>query len=495
MVELKKYFDYVLSNYLLLENANFSRDMKYYKVIVNNIPSEISKLVDNKKYKIYGSCGKGTKSASPYVTIMDRTITTTPQIGLFVDFIFKSDMSGFYLAIDQGIKGIKQKYGNKASKEIVKKAGTFFKNNLSEFKGFKPELTSDNVKEGSLEDGYDDTRIIAKYYSINNFTNEELINDLKTIMSLYEELIEKMNNKSYDDIIESIIDSSSWPSIYKKIALKVLEYNNDHSALINLMYDILIELDLFSDNDEKNCNLDKFNGVRCRYDDIDPFSFMNRLDIFSEKNRKGFIKLFQEKTGLNVCVPDNFDGIPSVNPKNTFFIRFKDERDNDDVSDFWKMFEIAVKYLDDSSDVVKEQFISYYDKCISKPGCSYNLTMGLFRIDANYYLNLDSTNRMFIKKEFGIDITKCPSGKEYLDLIDLIKEKINQSEKYNSIIDFSKKAWLNKRNTSVNYWTYSPGENASEWEYCLNNNKIVIGWDLLGELTKYNSKEDFAQAI
>ena len=204
MVELKKYFDYVLNNYLLPENGSFSSQMEYYKVIVNRIPEEIGKLFDNKKYKIYGSCGKGAKSASPYVAISDRSITTSTQRGIYVDFIFKSDMSGFYLTIDQGITNIKEKYGNKIAKEKAQQAAEFFRSKISDFKVFEEGLVSGHTKSGSLEEGYENTRVIAKYYELDNYTDEEIIKDLNNIMEIYDEIVRNMNGKSYDEIIDNL---------------------------------------------------------------------------------------------------------------------------------------------------------------------------------------------------------------------------------------------------------------------------------------------------
>ena len=494
-MDLKKYFDYVLDNYLLPENLKFSSEKEYYKVIVNYIPGEIIRYLGSSNYSVSGSCGKGTRSSSPYVAIMNNKITSTTQKGIYVDFIFKSDMSGFYLTIDQGIKNIKEEFGNKKSSEIARQAAVYFRKMISDFKGFEIGLVSGHVKKGSLEEGYENTRVIAKYYDKDNYTNDELIEDLKNIMEIYDEITEKMNGLSYDEIVKSINKSFSWESVYKEIAVKVLEFKNNHQALIDLMYEILSELGLFNDNDEKNCNLDNVDGVRCRYDDFDPFSFMNRLDIYKNENRKGFIKLFQNKTGLEEKIPDNFDGIPSVNPQSSCFIRFKNDNRTKDVKDYWNLFEIAIKYSQNQSDSLRNEFIKYYDECISKPGCSFNLTMGLFRIDPNFYINLDSTNRQFIKKEFNIDITKCPNGEKYLSILNDIKKLIADSEKYESMIDFSKNAWINKIDSEINYWTYSPGEGGSEWDYCFSNKKMVLGWDMLGSLDKYNSRDEISNAL
>ena len=39
-------------------------------------------------------------------------------------------------------------------------------------------------------------------------------------------------------------------------------------------------------------------------------------------------------------------------------------------------------------------------------------------------------------------------------------------------------------------WLYSPGENASKWDMCLSQNLMCIGWDEMGNLLDYSSKED-----
>ncbi|QVJ82227.1 EVE domain-containing protein [Xylanibacter ruminicola] len=45
------------------------------------------------------------------------------------------------------------------------------------------------------------------------------------------------------------------------------------------------------------------------------------------------------------------------------------------------------------------------------------------------------------------------------------------------------------------YWTFSPGENASKWQLCVNDGIICIGWDALGDLSQYASREDMRLEI
>lgn len=48
---------------------------------------------------------------------------------------------------------------------------------------------------------------------------------------------------------------------------------------------------------------------------------------------------------------------------------------------------------------------------------------------------------------------------------------------------------------SSKYWLYAPGENANKWEEFYENNIIGLGWDEIGDLNKYSSREDIKKAL
>ncbi len=286
MIELKKYFDYVLDNYLLPENGTFSSNMEYYKVIVNKIPEEIGKLFDNRKYKIYGSCGKGAKSASPYIAILDRNITTSTQRGIYVDFIFKSDMSGFYLTIDQGITSIKEKYGNKASEEKAKNAANYFRSLVSDLGIFKAGLVSVHIKSGSLEEGYENARVIAKYYDAKNYNNDEVVNDLKNIMRIYDEIVEKMNGKSYEEIIQSLDETDKSGKQYWTYSPGEGGSEWDYCVKNNKM---VIGFDLVGDLTKYDSRDSLANQLRKVYGKENPYNDISACDDFVNKLKPGDI--------------------------------------------------------------------------------------------------------------------------------------------------------------------------------------------------------------
>ena len=130
----------------------------------------------------------------------------------------------------------------------------------------------------------------------------------------------------------------TWVPVFNDIAYKLLEFKNDRKRLVEIMYEILEELNLFKETDERNCNFDKYKGQRCKYDDFDPFSFMNRLAIYGPEYRNKFIKKFQEKTSMIINVPEDYDGVPSVHPQLSCMLQFKDDRKENDINDFWGFF-------------------------------------------------------------------------------------------------------------------------------------------------------------
>lgn len=48
---------------------------------------------------------------------------------------------------------------------------------------------------------------------------------------------------------------------------------------------------------------------------------------------------------------------------------------------------------------------------------------------------------------------------------------------------------------TVHYWIYSPGDNASIWDECYDEGIMAIGWDKIGDLRSYTSKEEMKQAM
>ena len=48
---------------------------------------------------------------------------------------------------------------------------------------------------------------------------------------------------------------------------------------------------------------------------------------------------------------------------------------------------------------------------------------------------------------------------------------------------------------TTHYWLYAPGDGAAIWDECYENGFMAIGWDEIGDLSTYKSKEDMKQAM
>lgn len=53
----------------------------------------------------------------------------------------------------------------------------------------------------------------------------------------------------------------------------------------------------------------------------------------------------------------------------------------------------------------------------------------------------------------------------------------------------------NEQQSKNKYWLYSPGENASNWDELYDAGIMGIGWDLIGDLSKYDSQDDIDNAL
>ena len=282
------------------------------------------------------------------------------------------------------------------------------------------------------------------------------------------------------------MDNFTWVKVYNKIAHKIVEYKSNVTLFTEIMYKSLEDAGLMY-SEEKGSNLDNDGEKRCRYEEIDPISFMNRFEMYSDSNRKKLIEAFEKNTNMEIEIPRDFDGLPATNPKMSAIIRFKDSREKEDVPNIWELFDIALNGdLENEND--RRRFIEYYDKVLSKPCAKFNVSIGLFKIRPDVFLNLDSTNRGYINKRFGIRINNCPNGEDYLKLINEIKMKIEKENK--SLIDFSYDAWKDRVNLEKRYWIYSPGESSRLWNECIEQGIMSLGWDEIGNLEQYKNVQE-----
>ena len=75
------------------------------------------------------------------------------------------------------------------------------------------------------------------------------------------------------------MNNFTWVEIYNKIAHKIMEYKEKPKEFVDLMYKCLEEAGVMN-SEMKGSNLDRDSDKRCRYEEIDPISFMIRFDMY-----------------------------------------------------------------------------------------------------------------------------------------------------------------------------------------------------------------------
>ena len=306
------------------------------------------------------------------------------------------------------------------------------------------------------------------------------------------------------------INNYAWVEFYSELATKLLEYTNDRQTLIVKLQNVYTTIDM------KLPKLEKDNTLR----DIDPFTIFGLFNKgITKENRIKIIKGIANEFSILAEVPERFDGIPVLNNQKATFYYFIGDREEQDIDNLWNLFEAAQKYADDPSVENKATFIKYYDTCLQQKGIRWNITMGLYWIRPYKFINLDSTNREFIRNSKNMPnsfivslegLKQVPSGEKYLKICescDSILESGNYQ--YQNFPELSYLAWQttsqnyknsedimsDKKVDSVRYWLYSPGTNASKWDEFYRDGIIAIGWGQIGDLNAFSTKDEMKKKM
>ncbi len=161
------------------------------KIIRKILPKELDEQTKlPEKYKIVGSAGKGNFSEVPWIVVLDKEITDTPQTGYYIAYLFDADMKGVHLSLGIGWTQFEEKFGSQkvARMEIEKMTERLqyhLYSGLKDFNFDKIDLYANN----NLGKGYARGHVCGKYYPINAVpTDEIIISDLWYLIGVYREL-------------------------------------------------------------------------------------------------------------------------------------------------------------------------------------------------------------------------------------------------------------------------------------------------------------------
>ena len=301
-----------------------------------------------------------------------------------------------------------------------------------------------------------------------------------------------------------------WIPFYTELANILLDYRDHRPELIEKIKSVFQSAKISMPKIEQDDQVD----------DLDPFTvfgFFNKS--MKESNRLKIVKAIGSAFHVKAPVPTSFDSLPVLNPLNANFFPFREYRSDGQIETLWDLFVNALAYAKEQKPDIRDAFKDALDRALAiKGNGTGKITMGLYWIAPETYLNLDSRNRWYIYESgqfpqaFVSSLPKFDGripSEQYLEIIE--KTKAFLKEESSTIKTFSAlsyEAWQYSESVNVKlkeaqlthdtdetaYWLYTVF-NEESWEDCQKNGIFVIGIDDIGDLNQYKTKEEIRQAL
>lgn len=277
----------------------------------------------------------------------------------------------------------------------------------------------------------------------------------------------------------------SWIQTHKELVDYLLTKENSQKELIQVLKSVGITG--FTDRDK--------DGNESDLEVIDPFTFFCYIYKFGEDKRLEILQQIARK--LNITVPSDTFGVPSANAQKVWLFPYKQARNDDDVSKLWNLFR---NILNDQ--VTDEEF---KDVLKIKNTGPTKLSEAFFYVQPKVYFPINGPTKPFIKEKYNID----PTFNSFTDYKNILKRLIENTD--TPLYELSYEAWKWKEENKVRdvkpeyerkshgnvkqYWLYSPGDNGEHWEEFYEKGIMALGWDELGDLENYKSKEELISTL
>ncbi|AWV96723.1 McrB family protein [Arcticibacterium luteifluviistationis] len=265
----------------------------------------------------------------------------------------------------------------------------------------------------------------------------------------------------------------SWVNTHKHITQYLSTKENSQYELIELLESVGITP--FNDKSVEG----KEYGIKL--DEIDPFTFFCYIYKYGDKKRLEKLQEIAEKLGMEKPLGES--GIPSAQAQKVWLFPYKFLRVNNEISRLWSLFHKELK-----GEITDEDFA---DALTIKSTGKTKLTEALFYVNPEKYLPINGPTKPYIKEELGID-PKFNTYSEYIELLRKIKLK---SDLPFYELSYEAWKWNSEGKKAKHYWLYSPGEDARFWDEFYEKGIMGLGWDKIGDLRKYNTRDEIRTAL
>lgn len=205
---LRNTLSHILNGWTAAKQENFTNH-PIAQEIRQTLKSEIQNIIypEYFEFTIVGSAGAGNWANVPWLSILNPNITKSTTDGVYPVYLFCADGSGVYLSLNQGTSDPRERLGKRAAEARAQEITELTRSSIPGLSNWGLENIELNAIT-PLGQSYEPANIVARLYKANAMpTEEELVSDLKAMMSFYksvEPLWKQFNTESTIDVIETL---------------------------------------------------------------------------------------------------------------------------------------------------------------------------------------------------------------------------------------------------------------------------------------------------
>jgi len=169
-------------------------------------------------FAVRSSCGCGGWAKVPWIAVSDPLEST--QAGLYMQYLFRADMSAVYLCLGQGTSKLKAVLGSSAAMRHLEHVANFVRSKFSELttagelEGWDTNGEIDLRADGGLAGDYEKACIISRMYEYGaNLDEATLLKELDEMLTLY---LAVLSDPKYQLDIKAPIDEQLQERGFKK---------------------------------------------------------------------------------------------------------------------------------------------------------------------------------------------------------------------------------------------------------------------------------------
>ena len=219
--------EYILKNYIDVSKNEPLAQNPLANFIRTELPNSFSKEIPNSaKFHIKGSSGIGSWARIPWIGFLNKNISSTFKEGYYVAYLFKEDMSGFYLSLMFSVGNFR----DFSSDELFKVSDELrnFIQTFPEIKIHSPMKLRERNSGSYIASRYEKAAIYSIEYKRNDLPSEyELKRDLIILLRIYGFIYE-------NNLVDSLIKKNL--AEHKNIQYNTQKsnvHNNDLNGIIH----------------------------------------------------------------------------------------------------------------------------------------------------------------------------------------------------------------------------------------------------------------------